>query len=330
MNRPSDPAADGRAPRVSVVVPTYEHAEYVAAALESVFAQTYTDREVIVVDDGASGDTARVLAPLAGAGRVRWIRQPHQGTAAARNRGLAAARGELLALLDDDDLWPPDKLAWQVAALDADAAAGMVYGYCESFGDGGRFRYPSADTPSGSVRDAFLRRNRIISPGQTLLRTALVRELGGFDPSLWGTDDWDLYIRLAARARCLYVQRLALRYRRHADAASRDWLRLYRNARRVHRRHLGRVPLPGRFGVWWAGDLDLRQFYAGKLAEQADLLAAGGRFAEARGLWLRSLALHPGRLARRAGQKALLRAVGVLRPAVPAPAPEAPPSRCST
>src|SRR5271170_3450676 len=99
---------------VSVVIPTYNHRDFVVEALESVFAQTFTDYEVIVVNDGSPDDTAAVLRPYIESGRIRYIEQENRGQAGARNRGLAEARGEFVAYLDDDDLWLRDKLAWQV------------------------------------------------------------------------------------------------------------------------------------------------------------------------------------------------------------------------
>ena len=94
---------------VSVIIPTYNHVDYVAETLETVFAQTFGDYEVIVVNDGSPDGTAEVLRPSREAGRIRYIEQANAGQAAARNRGLAEARGEFIAFLDDDDLWPPDK-----------------------------------------------------------------------------------------------------------------------------------------------------------------------------------------------------------------------------
>src|ERR1700719_2929443 len=104
-------------PAVSVIIPTYNHRDFVLDAIESVFAQTFTDYEVIVVNDGSPDDTASVLAPLASAGRIRYLEQANAGQGAARNRGIAQARGEFIALLDDDDRWPADKLEWQVGEL---------------------------------------------------------------------------------------------------------------------------------------------------------------------------------------------------------------------
>jgi glycosyltransferase involved in cell wall biosynthesis len=123
----SAPAIEhARGPKVSVVIPTYGHRNYILDALTSVFEQSYTDREVIVVNDGSPRDTGSLLAPLVGTGRIRDIEQPNRGLAAARNPGLEAARGEYIALLDDDDIWPTDKLQWQVAELDAHREAVAV------------------------------------------------------------------------------------------------------------------------------------------------------------------------------------------------------------
>ena len=141
---------------VSVIVPTYKHRDFVLATLDSVFAQTFTDYEVIVVNDGSPDDTADVLRPLAEAGRIRYVEQENQGQAAARNRGIAQARGEFVALLDDDDLWPPDKLEWQVGCLRADPTAVAAYGYRETFGTEAGNIHPQENAPSGQVWTAFL------------------------------------------------------------------------------------------------------------------------------------------------------------------------------
>src|SRR5689334_17923461 len=102
---------------VSVVIPTYNHSRYVLDAVESVFAQTFTDYELIVVNDGSPDDTSDVLRPLVDAQKIQYIEQPNRGGAAARNAGLGRARGEFIVILDDDDLLPADKLESQVAEM---------------------------------------------------------------------------------------------------------------------------------------------------------------------------------------------------------------------
>lgn len=228
-------------PAVSVVVPTYGHADLVEATLESVFAQSFGDLEVVVVNDGSPDDTGERLAPWVEAGRIRYVEQTNAGQGAARNRGLRMARGRYVAFLDDDDLWPPDKLAWQVDALRRDPEAVMVYGYHAKLHPDGRLETddPIPFRPSGRVHRDFRLRNWLLSPGQTLMRTAAVRSLDGFDPEIWGSDDWDLYVRLSALGRFVFEPRVALHYRLHEANASRRAVHHARNHMKVAWRHIG-------------------------------------------------------------------------------------------
>src|ERR1700722_8506374 len=104
-------------PKVSVVIPTYNRAATVPRAIESVLAQTVTDLEVIVVDDGSSDDTGKVLREMFG-DRIRYYSQANQGASVARNKGVEEARGEWIAFLDSDDLWEKEKLEWQLKAVE--------------------------------------------------------------------------------------------------------------------------------------------------------------------------------------------------------------------
>ncbi len=280
-------------PAVSVIIPTYKHRDFVQETLQSVFAQTFTDYEVIVVNDGSPDDTADVLKPLAEAGRIRYIEQENQGQGAARNRGLAEARGEFVALLDDDDLWPPDKLEWQVACLRADPAAALVYGYRETFGtDAGDIK-PKEDAPSGQVRTAFLQDNCITSPGQTLIRTAALRVIGGCDTSVWGADDWDLYIRLAGQGEFVYRYRLALYYRTHLSNASKNTERMYHNSCRVQYKHLGRVPTPRNLRLWLACRRFIVGFTSIHYMDQVSRWTDAGEMKKARRQWLQLVQINP-------------------------------------
>lgn len=224
-------------PRVSVIIPTYRHRNFVLDTLESVFAQSFSDYEVIVVDDGSPDDTASILEPFASSGRIRLVRQANQGQAAARNTGLREARGEYVAYLDDDDLWPKDRLARHVALLDGLPDAVLVYGPCLKLHDNRLLPGPDGPHPSGRMRDALLRQYCLTSPGQATIRMAAVRAIGGFDVTLWGVDDWDLYLRLSDKGEFFFSDEQALFYRVHQGNASQDALRHARSAWRAYRKH---------------------------------------------------------------------------------------------
>ena len=223
-------------PVVSVVIPTYNRVNYVLQTLDSVFAQTFTDFEIIVVNDGSSDDTAARLRPLAETGRIRYLEQPNAGHAAARNRGLAEVRGEFVAFLDDDDLWPLDKLAWQVAILREEPGVDVVYGQ-RTIMDGDGEPHPGEHAPEGEVLAQFASQGWIQSPGQVLIRRTALTRTGGFDPAFWGTEDWDLWLRLARSSRFRYRARPALIYRRHATNTTNNFLRMWENGHAVIRKN---------------------------------------------------------------------------------------------
>jgi glycosyltransferase involved in cell wall biosynthesis len=165
-------------PRVSVVIPVHDGAAYLGEALASVTAQSAPAAEVVVVDDGSMDDSAAVVA-RSGAG-ARYVYQRQAGTAAARNRGIAAATGDLLAFLDQDDTWMPDKLALQVAALGADPGLHLVFG---GVALGAR--------PAGSATIV----ERGVLPSTLLARRSAFERVGLFDPR-WMIGEWaDWYAR---------------------------------------------------------------------------------------------------------------------------------------
>lgn len=278
-------------PRVSVIIPTYSHREHVGRTLESVFAQTWRDFEVIVVDDGSRDGTEALLRPLAERGEIRYLRQENRGAAAARNAGLALARGEYAAFLDDDDLWPADKLEWQVAALGSSAAL-AVGGTMRVFGPDEEPEVPAA-TAGEAVRavlldDLYRDGNAFQTPGQALIRRDALLRAGGFDETLWGADDYDLWMRLIRLGEVRSIDRLALLYRVHGGNASADLARMAANITAAQRKNVAgrpdatRLLRAGRRHVFrwqgkrlvWEGARRLRQ---GQGAEGRRLLGLGVR-----------------------------------------------------
>lgn len=168
---------------ISVIIPVYNGAEFLAEALASVRAQAYTPLEIIVVDDGSTDQTAQVVQTLGD--DIRYLYQQNQGPAAARNAGLALAQGELIAFLDADDLWPADKLVHQVACLATDEQVQVVWGntkICPYQADAG-----STPTPAP---------NRAPLLGSLLCRRGVFQQVGLFEPTLRLGEDIDWLRRL--------------------------------------------------------------------------------------------------------------------------------------
>jgi glycosyltransferase involved in cell wall biosynthesis len=186
-------------PLVSVVIPTFNRAWALDRAVGSVLAQDYRPLELIVVDDGSTDETQEKLAPLAGQGRLSLIRQPNQGVSAARNTGLRAARGALLAFLDSDDEWLPGKIQAQVEFLDQRPDQVLVQTQ-ERWFRGGRRVNPGRRHLKQSG-DIFIPSLGLclISPSAVMLRQSLLDEVGLFDENLPAAEDYDLWLRILAR-----------------------------------------------------------------------------------------------------------------------------------
>jgi glycosyltransferase involved in cell wall biosynthesis len=242
-------------PLVSVIVTTYNHERHIAATLQSVFTQTYPDYELIVVDDGSTDSTgARVSAFR---DRLRLVRQENQGVAASRNTGIQQARGQLLAFLDGDDLWEPDKLAQQVAAAERQPRSGLIAVDGVQF-SGDTIRYDSLfppqittlfgsdDSLTLSCYERMLHRNLISTTSQVLVPRAVLEDVGLGDPRFPIASDWDLYIRIAASYHITFLRKSLVRWRYlETSASGPEEIRRFRWALdhiAILKKHRGSVP----------------------------------------------------------------------------------------
>lgn len=243
--------------RVSVVIPAYNHARFLRKTIESVLAQTLSPHEVIVVDDGSTDETPAILASYSS--RLTVVRQDNRGLSAARNAGAARASGDLIAFLDSDDLWLPCKLERQIARFSAEPDLGLVHCGVEEIDDAGRMIGRRLDGMEGSVAAEMLlfRRGAILGGGSgCVVRRAIYEEVGGFDPRLGTSADWDFYYRVAVTYRVGFVPEVLVRYRFHVGnmhinvrAMEHDMLLAYEKAfsaapgdlRRLRRRCYGKL-----------------------------------------------------------------------------------------
>ena len=235
--------------RISAVIPAYNAAPFLAGTLESVLAQTHAVDEIIVVDDGSTDDTAAIARRYR---QVRYLRQDNQGPAAARNRGIQAARGDWIAFLDADDCWTPDKTATQLAALQRHPDLALIAADMAEIAPDGTTRIASM-LAHHALREYFVRldgapvpaalsrlvRKNFIPTGTVLARREVLERLGGFDPTIRFGEDLELWARIAARhpIACLpQVQMLRCRHDRNAtgqtQAMLEDLVRVMESIRR--------------------------------------------------------------------------------------------------
>jgi glycosyltransferase involved in cell wall biosynthesis len=206
-------------PRVSVVIPTYNRSEFLLEAVRSVLAQTFSDLEVIVADDGSSDSSARLVEELAD-DRVKVVRLAHTGLpAAVRNAGLQCARGEFLAFLDSDDVWDREKLERQLVVFDRDLEVGLVCSNARVVDESGRETralYLTKEAVTSNSLAGLVKVNFVVI-SSAVARRELVERVGGFteDIRLRGVEDYDLWLRIGAISRLAYLPEPLLAYRRH-------------------------------------------------------------------------------------------------------------------
>jgi GT2 family glycosyltransferase len=216
--------ADAKVPLVSVIVPAYRVAQYIAAALDSILAQTFQDFEIIVVNDGSpdTEELEKVLEPYRS--RIIYLRQENQGLAGARNTGIRAARGAFIAPLDADDMWYPEHLAAQLALFDADPSLDMVYAHARFFGN-----VPEAGKTSLQLRpsrgqvtfERLVTQQCSVNVCACVIRREILFRAGLFDPTLRRTEDIDMWLRVALHGgRIAYQQRVLAHYRRNPEGLS--------------------------------------------------------------------------------------------------------------
>jgi glycosyltransferase involved in cell wall biosynthesis len=240
----------GERPTVTVVIPCFNQARFLPAAVASVREQTGAVASCIVVDDGSTDDTAAVAASLG----VPLLRQGNAGVSAARNAGLAATRSDLVAFLDADDELLPDAIAAEVAAFEGHAGAAAVVGRCQPIDADGRI-LPARhdDVDAGHL---------VWTPGAALFDRHALEAIGGFPRHLGPAADYAVYLRLARTNRVVFLPRELVRYRQHEGSMSRDPALMLRATMGVLRRERREAPAWARtavaagFGTWrqWYGE----------------------------------------------------------------------------
>jgi len=216
-------------PIVTVVITAFNRAGVVVEAVDSVFAQTFTNLELIVVDDGSSDGTSSVLEPFSD--RISYHWQENSGPSAARNRGIELAGGDFIAFLDSDDLWKPEKLARQMEFLDSHSKYPICYTDEIWIRNGRRVNQGKRHRKYGGWIFHRVLPLCIISPSSVLIRKQLFDDVGKFDETLPACEDYDMWIRVASKFQVGFIpEPLIVKRGGHPDQLSKmvESLDLYR------------------------------------------------------------------------------------------------------
>ncbi len=191
-------------PLISVIIPVYNGEKTIEETIASLLQQTYSNWELIVIDDGSSDRTPIVIQDILAQHpqiQGRLVSYPQTGACASRNRGAALAQGKFLAFLDADDVWTADKLELQLEALQNSPRAKVAYSWTDYINTTGKFLYPGGHaTHQGNVYEYLLLSNFLENGSNALICRDAFKNVGGFDESVTGVDEWDLFIRMAQQS----------------------------------------------------------------------------------------------------------------------------------
>jgi glycosyltransferase involved in cell wall biosynthesis len=207
-------------PTISVVVPAYNVERTILETIASVLKQTFSDFELIVINDGSTDGTLGLLS-IVNDPRLKVYSYENGGLPVARNRGIACSTGEFITFIDGDDLWTPDKLELQLITLQQHPKAGAVYSWTLFMDEKGESFHPGEPIYfKGNILPQLLVKNFIASGSNVMLRRRAIASAGEFDPTLKSCEDWDYWLRVAANWNFVVVPKAQILYRQSAGTMS--------------------------------------------------------------------------------------------------------------
>ncbi len=204
-------------PTISIIIPAYNAEATILETIASVQQQTFSNFELIVINDGSADRTLELLSTVEDS-RLKMFSYTNGGLPTARNRGISHATGEFIAFLDADDLWTPNKLEAQLAALEKHPEAGVAYSWTCNMGEKGELLYPVTPVYNGNVYANLLVWNFLSNGSNPLIRFQAIKSTGDFDPTLKSSEDWEYWLRLATRWHFVAVSEVQVFYRRSSTS----------------------------------------------------------------------------------------------------------------
>jgi glycosyltransferase involved in cell wall biosynthesis len=211
---------------ISVILPVYNGEKTLRETIQSVLNQTFTDFELIIINDGSQDSTLEIISSIHDS-RIKVFSYPNSGVSASRNRGISHGMGEYITFIDADDLWTPDKLEKQLKVLQENPQAAVAYSWTQCIDELGQFSHRGSNiSDSGDVYAKLLLVDFIESGSNPLIRKQALIEVSGFDESLTHSEDRDLWLRLAARYHFVAVPFPQVLYRVSAASASANVVKM--------------------------------------------------------------------------------------------------------
>ncbi|MEL6777681.1 MAG: glycosyltransferase family 2 protein [Cyanobacteria bacterium J06597_16] len=230
-------------PKVSIIIPAYNAMRYLPETLDSALSQSFSDFEIMIVDDGSTDNIKDWFINLRDS-RVRLISQTNQGKSVALNEGIAQTSGEYIAFLDADDLWEPTKLEKQVQCLQADPQVGLVYTWTALADETGQATGRIlASHAEGQVWKTLILKNILACGSTPMVRRQCFDVVGLFSPELPPAEDWDMWLRLAACYSFAVIKQPLVRYRKHAGNTSAMWQQMQTSSQSVLTRAFQNAPV---------------------------------------------------------------------------------------
>lgn len=285
---------------VSILVTCYNHLSFIKEAWGSILNQTYTQWEVIALDDGSTDGTREWLTSLDHPRLKVILNEQNLGTYGTLNRGLQGAQGEFIAVFNDDDLWGPEKLERQIALLQSDDRVGLVHTNGRFIDGSGEeiegeplgFKFPRTET--GDLLLDLVLANKIIASAVLARRVCFAK--GGFDTSFFGSGDWDMWLRIAQDWNVGFVDEPLTFYRVHGGNASHKLKKIWEDDYRLRRKtHL----MLNQAKTAWSGrfqDNQIKEAMAHNLACLGTVACLTERANEGRASFGRSISLNPRRI----------------------------------
>lgn len=228
-------------PLISIITPTYNRADFLGEAIDSVLAQTFDDFELIVVDDGSTDNTSSLVKEYSDH-RIRYFYQANQGQSVARNRALEKAKGEYICFLDSDNVWLENKLKKSLEVFKAHPKVDVVYADCILIDeDGNELSRKNMKRYSGLIAKYMIKDN-CVSMNTTMTKRECFNRFGGFDEDCKVADDYDLWLRFSGHYNFHYISEYFVNYRVMKNQISSDKKRRFDSNERIIKSFLKRFP----------------------------------------------------------------------------------------